>query len=65
MNKKLLSLFLAVIMVMSMLAGCSSQSGEDETVEASADTEESSRISMTLTLSVPFGNTQSALVVVL
>ena len=53
MNKKLLSLFLAVIMVMSMLAGCSSKSGEDETVEASADTEESSRISMTLTLWLP------------
>ena len=53
MNKKLLSLFLAMLMVLSMLAGCSSKSGEDETVEASADTEESSRISMTLTLWIP------------
>ena len=53
MNKKLLSLFLAIMMVLSMLAGCSSKSGEDETVEASADTEESSRISMTLTLWIP------------
>ena len=53
MNKKLLSLFLAIMMVLSMLAGCSSQSEGDETVEASADTEESSRISMTLTLWIP------------
>ena len=53
MNKKLLSLFLAILMVMSMLAGCASGGEGDETVEASADTEESSRISMTLTLWVP------------
>ncbi len=53
MNKKLSSLFLAMMMVLSMMAGCSSSSGEDETVEASADTEEASRISMTLTLWIP------------
>ncbi|MBR4960919.1 MAG: hypothetical protein IKY52_08490, partial [Clostridia bacterium] len=53
MNKKLLSLFLAILMVMSMLAGCASGGEGDETVEASADTEESSRISMTLTLWIP------------
>ncbi len=53
MNKKLTSLFLAMMMVLSMMAGCSSSSGEDETVEASADTEEASRISMTLTLWIP------------
>ena len=53
MNKKLLSLFLAILMVLSMLAGCSAGGDGDETVEASADTEESSRISMTLTLWIP------------
>ncbi len=53
MNKKLLSLFLAILMVLSMLAGCSSNADGDETVEASADTEETSRISMTLTLWIP------------
>lgn len=53
MNKKLTSLFLAMMMTLSMMAGCSSGSGEDETVEASADTEDASRISMTLTLWIP------------
>ena len=53
MNKKFLSLFLAMLMVISTLAGCASNKNGDETVEASADTQESSRISMTLTLWIP------------
>ncbi len=53
MNKKLTSLFLALLLGASTLVSCSSSTGDNETVEASADTEESSRISMTLTLWLP------------
>ncbi len=52
MNKKLTSLFLAILLGASTLVGCSSSTGDNETV-ANADTEESSRISMTLTLWLP------------
>ena len=54
MKKKLFSLLLAGLMLSSgLLTGCSSKTNSDETVEATADTEESSRISMTLTLWAP------------
>ncbi len=53
MNKKLTSLFLALLLGASTLVGCSSSTGDNETVEASADTEESPRGSMTLTLWIP------------
>jgi len=54
MNKKLISLLLAMMMVIGMLASCASQTSEEE-VEA-ADTEESARVSMTLTLALPSDN---------
>ena len=54
MNKKLISLFLAMVTGLSMLSGCSSTTSEEE-VEA-ADTEESARVSMTLTLALPADN---------
>ena len=54
MKKKLLSLLLAGLMLSSgLLTGCSSKTDGDETVEATADTEKSSRVSMTLTLWAP------------
>ncbi|MGN1410145.1 MAG: hypothetical protein ACI4XJ_08210 [Eubacteriales bacterium] len=51
MNKKLISLLLAAMMTVGTFAGCSS-SAEEEDV-ATADTEESVRVSMTLTLALP------------
>lgn len=51
MYKKLVSLVLAAVMVLGMLAGCS-QSGEDIDVE-SADTEATSRVALTLTMWLP------------
>jgi len=54
MKKKVLSILLSMLLLSSgVLTGCSSLNGEDETVEATADVEESSRISMTLTLWLP------------
>ncbi len=60
MNKKLTSLLLAALLTAGSLVGCSS-SAEDEDV-ATADTEESVRVSMTLTLALPTkaGTTQEA-----
>lgn len=52
MNKKFMSLFLSTAMLLGTLAGCSSNAGEEEDVSA-ADTEESSRIAMTLSLWLP------------
>ena len=52
MNKKLISLFLAMIMVLGIFTGCSTGATEED-VEATADTEESARISMTLSLWAP------------
>ncbi|MBQ8370252.1 MAG: hypothetical protein IJ497_07390 [Clostridia bacterium] len=52
MNKKLISLFLAMMMVLGIFTGCSSSATEED-VEATADTEESARISMTLSLWAP------------
>ncbi len=51
MTKKLISLLLAMIMVLSMFAGCS----KDETEEGgeTADTQESERVAMTLSLWLP------------
>ena len=62
MNKKLMCLFLSTAMLLGMLAGCSSNAGNEEDVEATADTEESSRISMTLSLWLPTneGTTEEA-----
>lgn len=51
MNKKLISLLLAAMMTVGTFAGCAS-SAEEEDV-ATADTEESVRVSMTLTLALP------------
>lgn len=60
MNKKLTSLLLAALLTAGSLVGCSS-SAEEEDVSA-ADTEESVRVSMTLTLALPTkaGTTQEA-----
>ncbi|MBQ4354620.1 MAG: hypothetical protein IJC71_06970, partial [Clostridia bacterium] len=54
MNKKLISLLLTMIMVLGMLAGCASDPTEEDV--AAADTEESARVSMTLTLALPADN---------
>jgi len=56
-------LFLSTAMLLGMLAGCSSSAGNEEDVEATADTEESSRISMTLSLWLPTneGTTEEAI----
>ena len=54
MNKKFISLMLAMVTVISMLAGCASKTTEED-VQA-ADTEESARVSMTLTLALPADN---------
>jgi len=55
MYKKLVSLVLATVMVLGMLAGCSSNT-EDIDVEA-ADTEATSRVALTLTMWLPSENT--------
>lgn len=55
MNKKLISLLLTMTMGLGMLAGCASDPTEED-VEAAADTEESARVSMTLTLALPADN---------
>lgn len=55
MNKKLISLLLTMAMGLGMFAGCASDPSEED-VEAAADTEESARVSMTLTLALPADN---------
>ena len=52
MNKKLTSLLLAMMMAFGTFTGCSSEATEED-VEATADTEEAARISMTLSLWLP------------
>ena len=54
MYKKLVSLVLAAVLVLGMLAGCSSNT-EDIDVEA-ADTEATSRVALTLTMWLPCEN---------
>ena len=54
MYKKLVSLVLAAVMVLGMLAGCSNNN-EDIDVEA-ADTEATSRVALTLTMWLPCEN---------
>ncbi len=51
MNKKILSLLLASLMMLTTFAGCTSSADDEEII--SADTEESIRVSMTLTLALP------------
>lgn len=51
MNKKLTSLLLAALLTAGSLVGCSSKSEEEDV--ATADTEQSVRVSMTLTLALP------------
>ncbi len=51
MNKKLISLLSAGAMILTSFAGCSSNAEEEDV--ATADTEESVRVSMTLTLALP------------
>lgn len=52
MNKKLICLLLSMMMAAGTFIGCSSQATEED-VEATADTEQSARISMTLSMYVP------------
>ena len=52
MNKKLTSLLLAMMLALGGFTGCSSEATEED-VEATADTEEAARISMTLSLWLP------------
>jgi len=52
--KKLTALMLAMIMMLGMFAGCASSTTEEEV--AAADTEESARVAMTLTLALPADN---------
>ncbi len=52
MNKKLTTLLLAMMLALGSFTGCSSQATEED-VEATADTEEAARISMTLSLWLP------------
>ncbi len=52
MNKKLTALLLAMMMALGAFTGCSSEATEEE-VEATADTEEAARVSMTLSLWLP------------
>ncbi len=61
MKTKIFCLLLAMVMLVGVLAGCSSKKTEDD-VGAVADTEESSRISMTLSLWLPTeeGTTEEA-----
>lgn len=51
MNKKLTSLLLAALLTAGSLVGCSSKAEEEDV--ATADTEQSVRVSMTLTLALP------------
>ena len=51
MNKKLTSLLLAALLTAGSLVGCSSKAEEEDV--ATADTEQSVRVSMTLTLTLP------------
>ena len=51
MNKKLTSLLLASLLTAGSLVGCSSKAEEEDV--ATADTEQSVRVSMTLTLALP------------
>lgn len=55
MNKKLISLFLAATMLLGMFAGCAKSTDEEDV--AAADTEDSVRVSMTLTLTLPAKHT--------
>ena len=52
MYKKILSFVLAFLMAVTVLAGCGKNSSDTD-VEATADTEESARIAMTLSLWLP------------
>ncbi|MBP3293753.1 MAG: hypothetical protein J6N32_08365 [Clostridia bacterium] len=52
MNKKLTTLLLAMMLALGSFTGCSSEATEED-VEATADTEEAARISMTLSLWLP------------
>ena len=52
MNKKLTTLLLAMMLALGSFTGCSSKATEED-VEATADTEEAARISMTLSLWLP------------
>lgn len=52
MNKKLTTLLLAMMLTLGSFTGCSSKATEED-VEATADTEEAARISMTLSLWLP------------
>lgn len=56
MNKKLISLLLAMVMVLGMLSGCATKSGEEENVTTTDSTEVSDRVAMTLTLALPSDN---------
>ncbi len=60
MNKKLTSFLLAALLTAGSLVGCSTSAEEEEV--ATADTEESVRVSMTLTLALPTksGTTEEA-----
>ena len=51
MNKKLTSLLLAALLTAGSLVGCASKASEEDV--ATADTEQSVRVSMTLTLALP------------
>ena len=51
MNKKLTSLLLAALLTAGSLVGCSSKAEEEDV--ATADTEQSVRVSITLTLALP------------
>lgn len=56
MNKKLISLLLAMVMVLGMLSGCANKSGEEENVTSTDSTDLSERVAMTLTLALPSDN---------
>ena len=63
MSKKMICLLLSALMLLGMFAGCSSGDKDDEDVNAVADTEESARSAMTLSLWLPTdeGTTQEAI----
>lgn len=56
MNKKLISLLLAMVMVLGMLSGCANKSGGEENVTSTDSTDLSERVAMTLTLALPSDN---------